>query len=218
MICMEEVSVKYHASSFLKFIMSSPSLIDGEHDRINELLKNDGLDFFHLRKPDFDHNEMCFFIKELSSEYHHKIMIHSHYGLIEKFDLAGVNLNKVALNQLAYADEVDKCFIQPMVLRNRTIEINRIVPNRVSYSAHSMEEIQDLVFDTDYVFLSPIFDSISKVGYQSKFDDLESLKVNLKNTKTKVIALGGVKNDNEALLKEAGFSGMARLGDFWNQK
>ena len=99
---------------------------------------------------------------------------------------------------------VDKCFIQPMVLRNRTIEINRIVPNRVSYSEHSMEEIQDLVFDTDYVFLSPIFDSISKVGYQSKFDDLESLKVNLKNTKTKDIALGGVKNDNEALLKEAG--------------
>jgi thiamine-phosphate pyrophosphorylase len=205
-------------SSFLKLLFSKEEAVMKELDIINQLLADQNVDFFHLRKPSLDYNEMCTFLAGLNAEYHHKIMIHSHFGLIEKYDLAGINLNKAALNQLAYADEVDKCFIQPMVLRDRTIEINKIVPNRVSYSAHSMEEIQDLAFDTDYVFLSPIFDSISKVDYQSNFNDLESLKVNLKNTKTKVIALGGVKTGNEALLKEIGFSGLARLGDFWNKK
>lgn len=200
----------------INIILSYPSPVNNEFERINELLMDDGLDFFHLRKPDFDFNQMKDFLNEIDHSFHHKIMIHSHFSLIEKYDLAGINLNKAALNQLAYADEVDKCFIQPMVLRDRNIEVNRRVPSRISYSAHSMDEIHDLEFDTDYVFLSPIFDSISKVGYKSKFNDLESLKVNLKNSKTKVIALGGVKTGNESFLKENGFSGIARLGDFWN--
>jgi len=196
-------------------IVSFPSEIDDEFEKIHDLLMDDAIDFFHLRKPDFDYTQMKEFLNQIDTDLHYKIVIHSHYSLIGEFDLAGINLNRKALSQLAYKDEVDKCFIQPLVLNNTQIEVNRIIPNMVTFSAHSFAEIKNLSFDTDYVFLSPIFDSISKVGYCSNFN-LTEVKEELMSTKTKVIALGGVTLDQETILKEVGFYGLARLGDFWN--
>lgn len=198
----------------LKILLSSQKLVDNELEIISGLLKGDEVDFFHLNKPEFEFSQMNDFLFQIDNNLHHKIMIHSHYSLIGKYDLAGINLDNKVLSQLAYEEEVDKCFIQPMVLINRGIEINKVKPNRLSYSAHSFNEIKELAFDTDYVFLSPNYDSISKIGYQSKFKDLGDLKENLKSTKTKVVALGGVKTEHELLLKETGFSGMARIVDY----
>jgi thiamine-phosphate pyrophosphorylase len=187
--------------------MSSPIAIDNEIEEVSRLLANDEIDFFHLNKPGFEFSQMNQFLLQIDSSLHHKIMIHSHYSLIEKYYLAGISINSTDLSQLAYEEEVDKCSIQPMVLINRGIEINKVKPSRLSYSAHSFNEIKELAFDTDYVFLSPIYDSISKIGYQSKFIDLGDLKKSLKSTKTKVVALGGVKTEHKLLLNEAGFFG-----------
>lgn len=208
---------KAKASSLLNIIFSYPTQIENELERVHELLLDNEVDYFHLRKPDFDYIQFKDYIKQIDANYHYKIVIHDHYGLIGEFDLAGINLNKKSLNQLAYADEVDKCFIQPLVLNSRQIEVNRELPNLVTYSAHSLEEINALSFDTDYVFLSPIYDSISKEGYSSNFD-LSELREKLTSVNTKVIALGGVKLENEEDLKVTGFYGMARLGDFWNNE
>lgn len=196
-------------------IFSYPTKIENELERVGELLLDSELDFFHLRKPDFDYNQMKGFLNQINDHLHYKIIIHSHYSLISDFDLAGINLNKKGLSQLAYADEVDKCFIQPLVLNNREIEINREMPNMVTYSGHSLTEINELSFNVEYAFLSPIFDSISKENYPSMFD-LSELKIELENLTTNVVALGGVSSGDRDLLKDAGFYGMARLGDFWN--
>lgn len=197
--------------------MSYPTDVKNELEKVHHLLMDDKIDFFHLRKPDFDYLQLKEFINNIDENLHSKVMIHSHFGLINDFDLAGINLNKKALNQLAYVEEVDKCFIQPLVLNEKQIEINRQIPSVVSYSAHSIDEINDLPFKTDYVFLSPIFDSISKIGYQSKFD-LKELKEEMKAVNTKIIALGGVTLLNIEHLQSVGFYGYARLGDFWNNE
>ncbi|HXD94336.1 MAG TPA: thiamine phosphate synthase, partial [Bacteroidia bacterium] len=68
----------------------------------------------------------------------------------------------------------------------------------------------------EYVFLSPVFDSISKTGYKSNFD-LENLKPFLKKHKN-VIALGGVNTKNIELIKQVGFSGAAFIGAVWQNK
>ena len=70
---------------------------------------------------------------------------------------------------------------------------------------------------TDYVFLSPIFDSISKIGYESAFDDAEVLTAFLANSKQRVIAFGGVDADRIAICEELGFRGYAMLGDIWKK-
>ena len=70
----------------------------------------------------------------------------------------------------------------------------------------------------DYVFLSPIFDSISKEGYSSHFT--QPVLKELQRTKVidrKVMALGGINLDRIKLAKDLGFGGVVVLGDIWNR-
>ena len=84
-------------------------------------------------------------------------------------------------------------------------------------SCHSFEEVNAIDGKEEYCFLSPIFDSISKEGYESNFEKTE-LKEFLKiDRKTKIIALGGVSDKNYNEVIELGFDGGAFLGSVWNQ-
>ena len=82
-------------------------------------------------------------------------------------------------------------------------------------SCHTFDEVKELEGKEDYCFLSPIFDSISKEGYQANFDK-EALKEFLKKErKIKVIALGGLTEANYKEVIEMGFDGGAFLGSVW---
>lgn len=82
-----------------------------------------------------------------------------------------------------------------------------------SKSCHSITELSEKEYE--YVFLSPIFDSISKRGYKSKFD---SDTVDLSLSKSPVIALGGISRHNLGRVEKAGFSGAAMLGQVWESE
>ena len=80
-----------------------------------------------------------------------------------------------------------------------------------------MEEISKYKNDYDYLFLSPIFDSISKVGYKSGFNDEELLNASVDGIiDERVIALGGVTFDKIPYLKELHFGGVAMIGGLYN--
>lgn len=81
----------------------------------------------------------------------------------------------------------------------------------LSASCHSFDDIEKRR-NCDYVFLSPIFNSISKHGYCSAFSiDNEDFKFQLAKYPN-VFALGGVTPDKFDTLKRAGFTGAALLG------
>lgn len=85
----------------------------------------------------------------------------------------------------------------------------------VSVSCHSFDEIKAKKNDADYCFLSPIFDSISKLGYLSAFTpEVLAQASDLGLIDSKVIALGGIEPDKISFLKELGFGGAAMLGFF----
>ena len=86
----------------------------------------------------------------------------------------------------------------------------------MSVSCHSFEEIDALPFEPNYVFLSPVFDSISKPGYPSAFAP-EYLKENLQKRRVPVIALGGITAEKVAECRKMGFRGVALLGHVWEQ-
>ena len=68
----------------------------------------------------------------------------------------------------------------------------------------------------DYCFLSPIYDSISKVGYKSNFEKKELHEAKQSGILTdKCIALGGVTPKHIPELIEMGFGGAAFLGYAW---
>lgn len=94
---------------------------------------------------------------------------------------------------------------------------NRIVLHSHYFKFHSLKELEDCKEKYDYAFLSPIFDSISKSGYKSKFD-LSEIKGFLKSRSENIIALGGIDEDKIEIIKDLGFQGIALLGSIWHSE
>ncbi len=156
------------------------------------LLKK-GIDMIHLRKPEADIHECRKLLGELTKEQRANIIIHDYPELYEEFSLKGIHINKNVTNlPIGYNG-----------FRTR--------------SCHSFEEIKRYKNEYDYLFLSPIFDSISKMGYKSGFSKDELLKASTDGViDEKVIALGGVTFEMIPYLKELNFGGVAMVGALYN--
>jgi len=200
--------------NLIKILFTYPTEIPNEIARIRELMAN--YDYLHIRKPEYSQEKMEEFINQLSLDIRPRAILHSHYYLVHKYDLKGINLNKGVLNQIFDIDDTGSCEIQTLIQSDERILVNRKCVDYVTYSAHSVEEICSLTFQTEYNFLSPIFDSISKENYPSNFKDLSKLKCKLGSCPRSVIALGGVQDERQ--IKGLGFDGFAVLGSVWKNK
>ena len=177
----------------------NPNAIADEHAVIEQLF-NEGLEIFHVRKKEFSENEMRTFIEQIPEKYLSKIVLHSHYHLAKEYNLKGIHV------------PVDfKCEAS-----NGTLSV----------SFHTLDEVEKCENKFDYGFISPVFDSISKEGYKSKFD-FQELKTFLKDKKKILsgragerhfIALGGIDEDKINVVKKSGFSGIALLGAIWQSE
>ncbi|MFT6850328.1 MAG: thiamine-phosphate pyrophosphorylase [Sphingobacteriales bacterium] len=89
----------------------------------------------------------------------------------------------------------------------------------ISKSVHSPQELEREFGAIDYVFLSPVYESISKLGYKRnwKVEDLKRVLPNFRklNPKAKLIALGGVNSENAFQTLDFGFDDIALLGALW---
>ena len=172
----------------LKIAITKPNAVDGEDAIIRHLLAN-GFDIVHLRKPDAD---ICYcrdLLQQLSPSERKRVVIHDYYSLYEEYSLRGFHINK---NITSYPADYQGT-------RTR--------------SCHSLDEILRYKHECDYLFLSPIFDSISKADYRSKFSHAELLNASINGViDNKVIALGGVTLDRIAYLHSLRFGGVAMMG------
>ena len=157
-----------------------------------------GLSTLHLRKPGFSEIQLRHYLLQIPKKYHNRIVLHTHYALVKEFNLKGAHLT-----EKERASKKTIAFLQRTKIRivstsfHSTVHINR---NRRKY---------------EYVFLSPIFDSISKKGHKSRFI-LERIQSILK--RNKIIALGGINDKNILSTKEIGFAGAATIGYIWEGK
>ena len=197
-----------------KIIFTYPVSVDDELEKLTRLFEN-GLETLHLRKPEFSLGEMIKYMSEIPNEFHNRIMIHDHYALIGEYNLAGISLNIRTIGQMVTEDQVNKSFIQPLVLTAKGVEVNGNRAGCVSFSAHHFSEIEKLPFRPDYFILGPIFDSISKEGYKSNFHDHKLLSENLNKSAVDIIALGGIDESKIELCENLGFAGYAMLGSIW---
>ena len=89
----------------------------------------------------------------------------------------------------------------------------------ISRSCHSLEEVAKYKAACDYVFLSPIYDSISKEGYSSAYTTGSLQKVRQAGIiDAKVMALGGVTTAHFPEISSLGFGGAVLLGDIWKRR
>lgn len=173
--------------------MSTPYFFVEEHQIVNALF-DEGLEIFHLRKPGTEPVYSERLLSLIDEDYRNRIVVHDHFYLKNEYGLRGIHLN------------------------HRNPMPPPKYKGHISCSCHTEEEVLAHKRQCDYVFLSPIFDSISKQGYQSPFTEQQLLDMKARRViDKKVMGLGGVTLDTLPRLKEWGFGGAVILGDIWNR-
>ena len=172
-------------------VITAENIFEKEAEIINLLFEN-GLGVLHLRKPDSSSDNLKNLISEIDIQYHNRIVLHDHFELVDNFDLKGVHLNR----------------------RNSVIPAKTGLS--ISRSCHSLEEVKEYRDKSSYVFLSPVFNSISKEGYASNFSEETLLKAKEDGIiNDKIFALGGVSPQNIGIIRKYSFGGAVILGYLW---
>lgn len=163
-----------------------------EEDKILSALFDEGLDMLHIRKPGAEPVFAERLLTLLPEEKRRQIIVHEHFYLKDEFDLRGVHLSP------------DSETLPPNYRGSK------------STTCHSIEELHAKRSEYDYLFLAPVFDSISNTDKKSCFDvDMLRQASRQGYINKKVIAVGGVTLDNIPQLKDLGFGGVCVLGDLW---
>lgn len=172
-------------------VITAENIFEKEAEIINLLFEN-GLEVLHLRKPDSSSDNLKNLISEIDVQYHNRIVLHDHFELVDKFDLKGVHLNRR----------------NPVAPAKTGLSISR--------SCHSLEEVKEYRDKSSYMFLSPVFNSISKEDYASNFSEEALLKAKEDGIiNDKIFALGGVFPQNIEIIRKYGFGGAVILGYLW---
>ena len=183
-------------------VITPESNLKKENEIVNDLFKN-GLERLHLRKPDNSAEETRKYIKSIEPQYHPNIILAGNFDLFNEFDLGGIHLNDPSRRD----EDLRK-------------KIDYISPSLVSTSYHTWQKIVENDFHFGHVFISPVFDSISKKDYKASIDPYGARKTKQKLAEQnkycpRIVGLGGVGINEIKALYEYGFDGAAMLGTLW---
>lgn len=172
-------------------VITAPEFLQGEAGAVAALL-DAGVWRIHVRKPGAGASEMSALLDEIPERCRSSISLHDCHELAARYGLGGVHLN------------------------GRNPRPPHGFSGLVSRSCHSFSELSEYASICDYMFLSPVFDSISKQGYRSHFS-IEDIRANAcaGAVNDRVFALGGVSPENIRQVSDAGFGGAAVLGYLW---
>lgn len=171
-------------------VITKEGFFAGEPRVLNNLFER-GLEGLHLRKPGASDQEMRSLIKRVSPEFHQRIIIHGHPMLHAEFGLWGVHfplLTLIGKSKLQHGGEV-------------------------SCSAHTEAEVAAISAVVSRLFVSPIFDSISKKGYRGRTTLLHTPE-SVGRTAA-LVALGGITPERLPVVHQHGFKAAALMGYVW---
>ncbi len=176
-------------------------LIAPEQDIKNEIsilnqLFEAGLEYFHLRKPHKNYPSYGDYLSQIDDTYHDRILVHQFHELINDFNLKGIHFQEAKRREVSME-----------TLKN----IRKKQNLSVSSSFHSTEEIADCEFEFDYHLLSPVFNSISKTGYEGRGFDVNHIN-------KPIIGMGGVTIKNLSEFTKLGYQGVGVLGGIWQSE
>lgn len=188
----------------MKLIVLSTSGKSEDEPKLVTQFFEQGLNTFHLRKAHLSTEALSNYIKQIPEVFHHRIVIHTHHNLALKYNLKGIHLGKYhRQNKIRTAIKI----------RILQLKMQDMV---VSTSFHKLLSIYENEGKYSYVFLSPVFNSLTG-NYQSGYTE-HALREANKRTKYKVIARGGITFDVIEKISALGFAGMALYSGIWNKK
>lgn len=164
-------------------VVSQDRPLQNEAEAITRILDSGVADRVHIRKPTYSESDTRALLDSIPRRLWPVLSLHDHHVLAAEYG-TGIHLN------------------------SRNPQAPAGFAGTVSRSCHSLEESRGAA---DYVFISPVFDSISKAGYTAAFS-LDELRGKVDS---RCIALGGVEPCRLSQVADAGFGGAALLGYIW---
>jgi len=174
-------------------------IISPEKNHVDEVkwvnaMFDQGLERYHVRKPFQSFAATLKQYERVKSVYAEKLVFH-----VNQVDLILPSNLKLHVNTAMRSD-----FLAHALYRQQV----------VSTSTHSVAEFNALHDGFKSAFLGPFFNSISKPNYLASGALLMDLEQR-RNDKTNLIALGGINDQNLALIYPK-VDGIALLGTIWN--
>lgn len=185
-------------------VFSSTDRSITEIDDLVQLFE-EGLQTFHVRKPRLGKQELEDYLNAIPKKFHNRIVLHTFHRLRSDFRLKGLHLSR----HHRTTKYTTRFRFRRLKLLNPRLIFTR--------SCHSVEELNEEKKNYDYVFLSPIYSSISKSNYDSNLNHSEIMEA-LPSSQQNVFALGGIDIDKLSDCRSMGFSGVALLGAIWNSE
>lgn len=167
--------------------------VASEMDIIHHLFEQ-GLDLLHLRKYHFTDEQMDQYVASIDATYHDRLVLHSHPQLSDALQISRIHFNEHH--------------------RQSGLFDQHLFGSICSTSVHHISQFNALDARWKYAFLSPIFPSISKIGYGRDNALLDQLSLR-SNFEVGLIGLGGITAENAPLPLRAGADGIALLGALW---
>ena len=189
----------------MEIIVISPETdYPNEHEWVIKLFEA-GLLRYHVRKPRMNDEQLEQYLEEIPEAWRSQVIPHQSHNFVDSFKLGGWHF-KVDSSQIARADNLRQTRHNGQVL---------------SRSIHSLDDLNEDLSGWDYVFLSPVFQSISKRDYGPKWEESQlpaALRYCKEAYHTKVFALGGVDDSRVHQCSLMGFDGVVLLGAIWESR
>ncbi len=177
---------------------------DNEIKIVTQLFQN-GLSTYHLRKPLYKFSTMINYLNQIPNEYHNRIVLHSHHSLVKKFNLEGVHYTWIHLEPTFRNWWNNKRLASHVKHKTQTASCKKLA---------DLNDLSDRHYS--YVFLTPIFDSITGKFQSGYYED--SIRNTLQKTATRVVAMGGIEIKRIEKIQELGFYGMALNNCLWGNE
>ena len=214
-------------------------IIEKETGLMQSMLSQ-GMDRVHLRKPMGDLKDLEILVEAIGHSFKEQISIHPPSDLFSFLKCKPQTMDMEmrilkSLNQITeWMQHLGLRYLHlPAWLRTRlSIEQQKMLEDlgfrlgfKYSTGVHSLEELEALQLGKqwlfyDYIFISPLLDSITKQGYDKnkKLWKINRRPVYLSRDRTKFIGLGGIDCNSIANVKKAGFDGVGLLGGIWGKE
>ena len=173
-------------------VIAKPTVFKEESNLINQLFEA-GLQVFHLRKENVDEAAYRKIIEGISFEYHPRIALHHFHSLANDY-----NIQRIHHTESFRKERND----------------GELPENKIfSTSIHHLTDIEQIK-QYQYSFFGPVFNSLSKPGYQGVIPP--DFRLEKQQATPKIIALGGIGLTEIDQVKTMNFDGVALLGSIWN--
>jgi thiamine-phosphate pyrophosphorylase len=218
----------------MRLVVISPESADPrEIDAVRAMLGR-GLTRYHVRKPNWSEQQLVSWAEAFSPAERQRFVLHGDEALARRLGFGGVHWRDervLGTREACTGSAGASPASTPNAGEAPALPVKAFVANAQtapgaprflrSRSCHDLSRVRAAIGVYDAIFLSPVFRSVSKVGYgetrpwiDAELQDLLASR-DAAALSTEVIALGGIQKSTTARCRELGFDGAAALGAIW---